>query len=199
MNNKNRTLLPFFIVTLQNDELNQCILNVKYLLNMAVRVIPNEPMHKPLQCYNCQEFNHGASHCHRRTACLRCAGEHSHKQCPTKCTGDNCINCRCANFGDNHPPISPNCPKRPKRNSSNSESKQPTRGISSSTQRKLGGKSHRNTGNNKTHPRQIPAPQSHNSLYVPTQTCTHTPQVTFNEARANPGPKRNNNNYNNAN
>jgi len=28
MKNKNKTLLPLFIVTLQNDELNQCILNV---------------------------------------------------------------------------------------------------------------------------------------------------------------------------
>jgi hypothetical protein len=61
----------------------------------------------------------------------------SHKQCPTKCTGDNCSHCRCANCGDNHLSISPNCPKRPKRNSRNSGSKEPTRGVSSSTQRKL--------------------------------------------------------------
>jgi hypothetical protein len=85
MKNKNKVLLPLVIVTLHNDELNQSILNLKYFLNMAVHVVPYEPMNKPLQCYNCQEFNHGASHCRRRLTCLHCAGEHSHKQCPTKC------------------------------------------------------------------------------------------------------------------
>jgi hypothetical protein len=80
---------------------------------MAVRIVPYEPMNKPLQCYNCQEFSHGASHCRRRTTCLHCAGEHSHKHCPTKCTGDGCKHCCCANCGGPHPSISHSCPKRP--------------------------------------------------------------------------------------
>lgn len=34
------------------------------------------------QCSNCQGFGHGTQHCFKKAACVRCAGEHTSRECP---------------------------------------------------------------------------------------------------------------------
>ena len=51
----------------------------------------------PLQCFNCQDFGHGAKYCKKRTRCVICAEEHKHSECPNKNIFTKCSNC-----GGNH-------------------------------------------------------------------------------------------------
>ena len=59
---------------------------------------------KPIQCYNCQQFDHMASKCPRagQPICLKCSGPHSVKNCLQE-------EIRCANCGESHTSSSKEC------------------------------------------------------------------------------------------
>lgn len=49
----------------------------------------------PVQCYNCQDYQHASKNCGRKTKCRKCSAEHNSKDCPGGPT-------RCANCGEGH-------------------------------------------------------------------------------------------------
>lgn len=62
-----------------------------------------------IQCFHCQKLGHNKHSCpyiNNKPTCLRCNGEHEHKNCrivdPTLF--------KCANCGGNHPAVSKQCP-----------------------------------------------------------------------------------------
>ena len=104
--------LPIFNVTMDNNEKNRKIYELKTFMNMVVLVEKRHPPTKLLQCYNCQEFNHGSAQCKRSLACLHCSGQHDHRSCPHKHADgvQSCEHCKCANCSGNHPTVSLQCP-----------------------------------------------------------------------------------------
>ena len=69
---------------------------------MNVKVDPFIP--KPLRCYKCQQYGHGATRCTHEQRCSRCgATDHKHEDCSNE---PNCIHCE-----TNHPTSSPKCPR----------------------------------------------------------------------------------------
>ena len=60
-------------------------------------------MHKPWQCYNCQQFGHNADSCCSKLKCVVCAGHHSVKDCDSHIP-------RCSNCGNNHTANYGGCP-----------------------------------------------------------------------------------------
>lgn len=112
INRKTDRKLPIYNITLDNNETNKKIFAMTLFMNVAVKVEKRHPPTKLLQCYNCQEFNHGSSQCMRQLTCLHCSGKHDHRNCPHKHAADveSCDHCKCANCGGNHPSVSLHCP-----------------------------------------------------------------------------------------
>jgi hypothetical protein len=71
---------------------------------------------KPLQCHNCNSFNHVAKFCKNDICCLICKGKHSFKVCPNKNDKTKLI---CANCDGNHAACSKSCPKMIERTDAN--------------------------------------------------------------------------------
>ena len=61
---------------------------------------------KTLQCFNCQQLGHTAHNCTNKLACIRCGGEHKHKDGNNECT----VQLRCVNCNGNHASCSRSCP-----------------------------------------------------------------------------------------
>lgn len=65
------------------------------------------------RCYNCCGYNHIASKCKNKRACLKCGGEHLLKDCISD--ANECVNCKIAiqkfkvNIETNHPVWSRDC------------------------------------------------------------------------------------------
>lgn len=57
------------------------------------------------QCYNCQMFGHGASHCRVKTFCSNCAGQHKTVDCKEPAS-------KCANCGGPHKSTFNECPNK---------------------------------------------------------------------------------------
>ena len=54
---------------------------------------------KPMQCYNCQGFNHLARNCFSKPKCVVCAGAHSLKDCPkSRVCCSNCGGAHAASY-----------------------------------------------------------------------------------------------------
>ena len=57
------------------------------------------------QCYNCQMFGHGSSHCRVKTFCANCAGNHQTKDCSIEAI-------KCANCNGPHKSTDECCPSK---------------------------------------------------------------------------------------
>ena len=57
------------------------------------------------QCYNCQMFGHGSSHCKVKTFCANCAGEHHTRDCKEATV-------KCANCSGPHKSTDETCPSK---------------------------------------------------------------------------------------
>lgn len=56
----------------------------------------------PIQCYHCQSFEHGSSHCSNRPRCVMCAGDHkASDSVKTKEESPICSNCS-GNYMENY-------------------------------------------------------------------------------------------------
>ena len=60
---------------------------------------------KILQCYTCQQFNHGSRTCQRQAVCARCSGAHHISKCTNQKDETKCTNC-----GGNHHARAKVCP-----------------------------------------------------------------------------------------
>lgn len=77
---------------------------------MNRRVFIDEPRKRqgPVQCINCQEFDHTKSYCKLQAVCVICAELHNTADC-RKPKGDK--TCRkCSNCGENHTANFRGCP-----------------------------------------------------------------------------------------
>lgn len=88
--------LPLFMLTFDNKENVQNIYNIRYILNMKVKI---EPMRKTssliVQCKKCQNFNHTQKYCGREPRCVKCAGNHLTNVCSlNRNVAAKCINCK---------------------------------------------------------------------------------------------------------
>lgn len=73
----------------------------------SLKVEDFKPHFKPIQCFNCQNFDHMADKCPKANSptCLRCAGNHKVEYC----NKDN-SEAKCANCSNNHPSVDKECP-----------------------------------------------------------------------------------------
>lgn len=66
---------------------------------------------KPLRCFNCQRFGHGARNCKNQRCCYRCAKDHD------TCNNEKCVDTpSCVNCKGNHSSSSKDCPEFLKEN-----------------------------------------------------------------------------------
>ena len=71
------------------------------------RVEPYHELPQVTQCFKCQGFGHVFSNCpETQPKCLRCGGNHNHKQCTKEKEDKRCVNC-----GGDHVALYKGCPK----------------------------------------------------------------------------------------
>lgn len=96
-----------FLVEINVGETNVSphpIYALKRFMHMVVTVEEPGRSRRPVQCHNCQEFNHTRNQCHLRAVCVICAGSHKTENCDKdkenreakKC--NNCGECHTANY-----------------------------------------------------------------------------------------------------
>lgn len=102
--------LPIFQVHLDKTENVEDVYDITELCCVQVVVEPYLARSKPLQCYNCQGWNHGSSNCHCKPKCVKCAGEHPTRECKKPLNSKT----KCANCGGAHTANYSGCPKAPR-------------------------------------------------------------------------------------
>jgi len=95
--NKPTEYVTIFVKSKQ--ALNQLINNKLKLALCRYRVSVDE---KIIQCFKCQKVGHTAANCTNPTICLRCGGDHSHKDCTAEL--------KCANCQGQHAACARKCP-----------------------------------------------------------------------------------------
>lgn len=75
------------------------IFKIKFICGLRVRIEKYKNPKQVTQCYNCQRFGHGTSHCHLKPRCVKCSEEHSAKDCNKKPEEK----LKCANCQGEHP------------------------------------------------------------------------------------------------
>lgn len=81
------------LVILSKNKTATDIYNLTSMFFMKVQV---ESFRKsgPAQCYACQRFGHGSQNCGHPARCVKCAGNHSAKECTKTLDQDpSCVNC----------------------------------------------------------------------------------------------------------
>lgn len=97
--NKDKNPMPLCAVELTATEKSNEIFNVKEISKAIITVEPRKKSHNIPQCHNCQNYGHTKNYCSRKSKCVKCGGEHNHKQCEKKKSDPP----KCANCGGPHP------------------------------------------------------------------------------------------------
>lgn len=79
---------------------------LKFILHSVVRVETLKSS-GPIQCFNCQRFDHLSANCGMGFRCVKCAQNHGPSNCPVV----NESELKCANCGGNHVSSFRSCPK----------------------------------------------------------------------------------------
>lgn len=115
MKNRNKELQPLYKIELEpsrdrlkNNEKVHPIYNLRYLLHRVVKVEEPHKRTGPVQCSNCQEYNHTKSYCKLPVVCVICGDRHDSSKCPKPKTDPTCK--KCSNCGDNHTANFRDCP-----------------------------------------------------------------------------------------
>lgn len=98
----------FYMVYFKKQSISLKELRQKYSVIEYLKVkweYYKNKINKVTQCYNCQMFGHGSSHCAVKTFCSKCSGNHK----TTECTANSF---KCANCNGDHESSSPDCPSR---------------------------------------------------------------------------------------
>lgn len=91
--------LSLFFVDLEPADNNKLIYDLKYLLNMSIKVEAPHKRNDIVQCTRCQSYNHTKAYCYRPHACVKCGGAHNSATCKkTRETAATCALC-----GGDHP------------------------------------------------------------------------------------------------
>lgn len=94
--------LNSFAVAFDHDDDIEKILKIKTIANCSVALElskPNSP-YTPVQCKNCQSFNHTSRFCHFAPKCVKCGEDHKTIECPRP---QFIVDPKCANCGKSHP------------------------------------------------------------------------------------------------
>ena len=92
--------LPMFVIEIEPKESNKDIYKIKSLLHCRVIFEPPRTKKHIPQCANCQQYGHTKSFCHRIPKCIKCAGNHSSKDCQQKLPSNEL---KCTLCNGNHP------------------------------------------------------------------------------------------------
>ncbi|GFU78952.1 nucleic-acid-binding protein from transposon X-element [Trichonephila clavipes] len=92
--NITKQLLLVFIISLPRNTFNENIFHLKTLGYLSITVEGFESR-GIIQCFQCNQFNHTAEHCHLTPKCLKCGEKHQTRDCQIKKLDTPfCINCQ---------------------------------------------------------------------------------------------------------
>ncbi|GFY14567.1 nucleic-acid-binding protein from transposon X-element [Trichonephila clavipes] len=92
--NITKQLLPVFTISLPRNTFNENIFHLKALGYLSITVEGFESR-GVIQCFQCNQFNHTAEHCHLTPKCLKCGEKHQTRDCQIKRLDTPfCINCQ---------------------------------------------------------------------------------------------------------
>ncbi|GFX47702.1 nucleic-acid-binding protein from transposon X-element [Trichonephila clavipes] len=92
--NITKQLLPVFTISLPRNAFNDNIFKLKTLGYLSITVEGFESR-GVIQCFQCNQFNHTAEHCHLTPKCLKCGENHQTRDCQIKRLDTPfCVNCK---------------------------------------------------------------------------------------------------------
>ncbi|GFS93473.1 nucleic-acid-binding protein from transposon X-element [Trichonephila clavipes] len=92
--NISKQLLPVFTISLPRNTFNDNIFKLKTLGYLSITVEGFESR-GVIQCFQCNQFNHTAEHCHLTPKCLKCGENHQTRDCQIKRLDTPfCVNCK---------------------------------------------------------------------------------------------------------
>ncbi|GFX61917.1 nucleic-acid-binding protein from transposon X-element [Trichonephila clavipes] len=92
--NISKQLLPVFTISLPRNTFNDNIFKLKTLGYLSITVEGFESR-GVIQCFQCNQFNHTAEHCHLTPKCLKCGEKHQTRDCQIKRLDTPfCVNCK---------------------------------------------------------------------------------------------------------
>lgn len=97
MKSKSNTtpMSPLYKITLTSVQQISEIRKVKFMCSFSVKWESYHNTNKVTQCYRCQGFGHGMSHCANIPKCVKCLGEHLTNDCKKSTdTKAQCVNCK---------------------------------------------------------------------------------------------------------
>lgn len=96
LHGKDRKPLTTCAVDLEDNNKGRSILALDRFLYSVIRVFPRSNQKLPIQCKNCQRFDHTQANCGRAPRCVRCLGNHHYSKCtePKTETSPRCVNCK---------------------------------------------------------------------------------------------------------
>lgn len=90
---KNRESLESCALELYDNDQGKDIIKLNKLFNSIVKVKFKNKI-SPIQCKNCQRFNHTQANCRMEPRCVRCTDNHHYSKCnKPKTTIPKCVNC----------------------------------------------------------------------------------------------------------
>ncbi|GFV61800.1 nucleic-acid-binding protein from transposon X-element [Trichonephila clavipes] len=108
--NITKQLLPVLIISLPRNTINERIFHLKTLSYLSITVEDFESR-GIIQCFQCNQFNHTAEHCHLTPKCLKCGEKHQTRDYQIKKLDTPfCINCQAYGHKANYS----KCPLFPK-------------------------------------------------------------------------------------
>lgn len=91
---KNREHLEICAIELLDNDQGREIIKLNRLFNSVIKTKFKNKTLVPLQCKNCQRFNHTQANCKMESRCVRCTGSHHYKYCnKPKTSTPQCVNC----------------------------------------------------------------------------------------------------------
>ncbi|GFT60415.1 nucleic-acid-binding protein from transposon X-element [Trichonephila clavipes] len=92
--NISKQILPVFTISLPRNTFNDNIFKLKTLGYLSITVEGFESR-GVIQCFQCNQFNHTAEHCHLTPKCLKCGEKHQTRDCQIKRLDTPfCVNCK---------------------------------------------------------------------------------------------------------
>ncbi|GFW34951.1 nucleic-acid-binding protein from transposon X-element [Trichonephila clavipes] len=91
--NITKQLLSVFSILLPRNTFNEGIFHLKTLGYLSITVEGFESR-GVIQCFQCNQFNHTAEHCHLTPNSLKCGEKHQTRDCQIKRLDTPCINCQ---------------------------------------------------------------------------------------------------------
>lgn len=91
---KSREPLQTCVFDLNDSNESKLIYKLDKFMNCIVQVQPRIKSKAPIQCKNCQRFNHSQANCQLQSRCVKCNKSHHYSKCKKSDDSDPiCVNC----------------------------------------------------------------------------------------------------------